>query len=104
MKISVSNADELFEKAYNQLVLDLLSKREVSLFTGCMITVPETITFSLSREGEKIVVTMQNAKPRIRIGGKYILRVDGILEKVEIEKGKILLTINGLPDIILEQA
>jgi|688.fasta_scaffold847299_2 hypothetical protein len=104
MKISVSNADELFEKAYNKLVLDLLSKQEVSLFAGCVVTIPETIIFSLTRSGDKIVVTMQNAKPKIRIGGRYLLKVDGILEKIEIEKDKILLTINGLPDILLEKA
>jgi len=104
MKIALSNADDLFDKIYNDFLLNLLSRKEFAVFPGVYVTVPATIDFSLSRSADDIVVTMNNAKPTIRVGTKYLLQVTGIIEKIIIRNGIIQVSINGLPDLTIERA
>ena len=104
MKISLSNADELFATLYNEFVLGLLSKAEFQVFPGVHVTVPETVTFSLYREANKIVVELKDAKPTIRVGLKRFFNVTGTVTKVIIDSSSIVITVDGLPDITVEKA
>jgi hypothetical protein len=104
MKISLSNADDVFKTLYNEFLLGLLSKAEFQVFPGVYVTIPETVTFSLCREASKIAVDLKDAKPTIRVGLRKFFNVTGTVTKLLISNNDIVISIDGLPDITVEKA
>jgi len=100
--LKISNLSEITEKILTQKLIDLLVKKEVELFNNVWVYVEDTIDFSLSAENDKIIINLQNAKPRLRVGLKYVINYRFTLTKIEIYSKKVLIY-DGDSVIMLEE-
>ena len=100
--LKISNLSEITEKILTQKLIDLLIKKEVELFNNVWVYVEDTIDFSLSAENDKIIINLQNAKPRLRVGLKYVINYRFTLTKIEIYSKKVLIY-DGDSVIMLEE-
>lgn len=86
----------------NDLIVGLIrDKKYVFPNKGGWIELEGSLNFSLSWENDRLVLTINNVKPRVT-AKVLLLKVQGRLNKIKIGKEDILLEIDDLPDPVVK--
>lgn len=100
--LKINNLEEITKSIYSDKLVKLFSQKEVEFLPNVWIYISDRVEFTVYGDEQKLVIELQNAKPKIKAGLKYVLNYQINITKIEIENKKILIY-DGVPSILLEQ-